>query len=161
MSLNERILLEVLYKENSSFLDNYEFQINQLLLCNKFITLSTQILNLLKEILNYDSNLNKTKKFIELSRLLKEMKDPIYIKNLFCHKSENNTNSKHLLLTCSIIYEEIFNVTLNNSQMPIRDNLQQIEDIFHIGMNKNNNIIKLSLNLTKKSCKILRKGKGL
>ena len=161
LSLNERILLEVLYKENSSFLDNYEFQINQLLLCNKFITLSTQILNLLKEILNYDSNLNKTKKFIELSRLLKEMKDPIYIKNLFCHKSENNTNSKHLLLTCSIIYEEIFNVTLNNSQMPIRDNLQQIEDIFHIGMNKNNNIISLALNLTNKSCKILRAGKGL
>ena len=161
LSLNERILLEVLYKENSSFLDNYEFQINQLLLCNKFITLSTQILNLLKEILNYDSNLNKTKKFIELSRLLKEMKDPIYLKNLFCHKSENTTNSKHLLLTCSIIYEEIFNVTLNNSQMPIRDNLQQIEDIFHIGMNKNNNIISLALNLTNKSCKILRAGKGL
>ena len=161
LSLNERILLEVLYKENSSFLDNYEFQINQLLLCNKFVTLSTQILNLLKEILNYDSNLNKTKKFIELSRLLKEMKDPKYIKNLFCHKSENVTNSKHLLLTCSIIYEEIFNVTLNNSQMPIRDNLQPIEDIFHIGMNKNNNIISLSLNLTNKNCKILRAGKGL
>ena len=86
------------------------------------------------------------------------MKDPKYIKNLFCHKSENNTNtnSKHLLLTCSIIYEEIFNVTLNNSQMPMRDNLQQIEDIFHIGMNKNNNIISLALNLTNKSCKILR-----
>jgi hypothetical protein len=130
LSLNERILLEILYKENSSFLDNYELQINQLLLYNKFMTLSTQILNLLKEILNYDLNLNKTKKYIELSRLLKEMKDPIYLKNLFCHKSENTTNTKHLLLTCSIIYEEIFNVTLNNSQMPIRDNLQPIEDIF-------------------------------
>jgi len=161
LSLNERILLEILYKENSSFLDNYESQINQLLLCNKFITLSTQILNLLKEMLKYDSNLNKTKKFIELSILLKEMKDPKYIKNLFCHKSDNITNYKHLLLTCSIIYEEIFNVTINNSQMPIRDNLQPIEDIFHIGMNKNNNIISLALNLTNKNCKILRAGKGL
>jgi len=45
--------------------------------------------------------------------------------------------------------------------MPIRDNLQSIEDIFHIGMNKNNNIISLALNLTKKNCKILRAGKGL
>ena len=153
--------MEVLYKENSSFLDNYEFQINQLLLCNKFITLSTQILNLLKEILNYDSNINKIKKFLELSILLKEMKNPIYIKNLFCHKSENTTNSKHLILACSIIYEEIFNVTLNNSQIPIRDNLQPIEDIFHIGMNKNNNIISLAFNLTNKNCKILRAGKGL
>jgi len=104
LSLNERILLEVLYKENSSFLDNYESQINKLLLYNKFITLSAQILNLLKETLNYEPNLNKTKKFIELSILLKEMKDPKYIKNLFCHKSENIiTNSKHLLLACSII----------------------------------------------------------
>ena len=161
LSLNERILLEVLYKENSSFLDNYEFQINQLLLCNKFITLSSQIINLLKEMLKYDSNLNKTKKFIELSNLLKEMKDPKYIKHLFYHKSENVVNYKHLLLTCSIIYEEIFNVTINNSQMPIRDNLQPIEDIFHIGMNKNNNIISLALNLTNKNCKILRAGKGL
>ena len=161
LSLNERILLEVLYKENSSFLDNYESQINQLLLCNKFITLSTQILNLMKNLLKYDSNLNKTKKFVELSILLKQMKDPKYIKNLFCHKSENVSNTKHLLLTCSIIYEEIFNVILNNSQMPIRDNLQPIEDIFHICMNKNNNIISLALNLTNKNCKILRAGKGL
>jgi len=37
LSLNERILLEVLYKENSSVLDNNEIQINQLLFCNKFI----------------------------------------------------------------------------------------------------------------------------
>jgi len=161
LSLNERILLEVLYKENSSFLDNYESQINQLLLCNKFITLSTQILNLLKEMLKYDSNSNKTKKFIELSILLKEMKDPIYIKDLFCHKSDSVTNSKHLLIICSIIYEEIFNVTLNNSQMPIRDNLQPIEDIIHNGLNKNNNLISLALNLTNKNCKILRAGKGL
>ena len=161
LSLNERILLEVLYKENSLLLDNYEVQINQILLCNKFISLGNEIVNLIKNIINLESNFNKTMKFIELSLLLKEMKSKKYKKSLFSHKSENMSSSKHLLLTCSIIYEEIFNVTLNTSHMPIRDNIQPLEEVFHNNINKNNKIISLALNLTNNYCRIIRAGKGL
>ena len=162
LSLNERILLEVLYKENSLIWDNYEVQINQILLCNKFISLGNEIVNLIKNILNLESNFNKALKFIELSLLLKEMKSKKYKKTLFSHKSENMSNSKHLLLTCSIVYEEIFNVTLNtSSHMPIRDNIQPLEEVFHNNINKNNKIISLALNLTNKDCRIIRAGKGL
>jgi len=163
LSLNERILLEVLYKENSLLLDNYEVQINQILLCNKFISLGNEIVNLIKNILNIESNFNKTLKFIELSLLLTEMKSKKYKKSLFSHKSENISSSKHLLLTCSIIYEEIFNVTLNtSSHMPIRENIQLLEEVFHNNINKNNNkIISLALNLTNNDCRIIRAGKGL
>ena len=162
LSLNERILLEVLYKENSLLLDNYEVQINQILLCNKFISLGNEIVNLIKNILNIESNFNKSLKFIELSLLLTEMKSKKYKKSLFSHKSENMSSSKHLLLTCSIIYEEIFNVTLNtSSHMPIRENIQPLEEVFHNNINKNNKIISLALNLTNNYCRIIRAGKGL
>ena len=161
LSLNERILLEVLNQENKSFLDNHESQILQILLCNEFISLSNTILNQLKDILNSEPNLNKAKKLLELSLILKKMKNPKYKKNLFSHKLENISNSRHLILICSIVYEEIFNTSLNNSQIPIRDNIQPLEDIFHNNSNKNNKIISLSLDIINKSCKIIRAGKGL
>jgi len=159
LALNEKIILEMFNKENK-LLDNHEFQINQILFCNKFISLSNNILNKLKEILNSEQNINKAKKLIDLSISLKEMKKPIYKRNLFSHKQENISNSKNLIMACSIIYEEIFNVTLNNSQIPIRDNIQQIEDVF-INNIKNDKIISLSMNLISYNCTIIRAGKDL
>ena len=161
LSLNERILLEVINKENRAFLDNHESQINQLLFCNSFIFLSSTILNKLKDIINSESNSNKAMKIIDLSKLLKEMKNKKYKNNLFSHKLENVSNSRHLILVCSFIYEEIFNTTLNNSQLPIRENIQPFEDIFHNNSNKINKIITLSVDLTRTNCRILRAGKGL
>ena len=161
LSLNERVLLEVLNQENKSFLDNHESQIVQILLCNEFISLSNKILSQLKDIINSEPNFNKAKKLIDLSLILKKMRNPKYKKNLFSHKLENISNSRHLILICSIVYEEIFNTSLNNSQIPLRDNIQPLEDIFHNNSNKNNKIISLSVDITNKSCKIIRAGKGL
>ena len=161
LSFNEKLILEVLNQENRSFLDNHESQILQLFLCNEYLSLSNVILDKLKEILNCESNFNKAKQLFELSILLNKLRAPKYKKNLFSHKSENISNSKNLILICSIIYEEIFNTTLNNAQSPIRDNMQSFEDIFHNKSNKGNKIISLSFNLINKDCKIIRAGKGL
>ena len=161
LSLNEKLLLEVLNRENCSFLDNHETQINQLLLCNSFISLSKKIFDMFKEIINSEPNFKRVKKIIELSSLLDEMKNPKFKKNLFSHKSENVSNSKHLILICTVIYEEIFNTKLNNSQIPIRENIQPLEDIFNNNSNKINKIISLSVEITNKNCKIIRAGKGL
>ena len=89
------------------------------------------------------------------------MKNPKYKKYIFSHKSENISNSKHLILICSIIYEEIFNIKLNNTQIPIRENIQPLEDIFYNNSNKINKIISLSVEIINKTCKIIRAGKGL
>jgi len=161
LSLNERILFEVLNKENRSFLENHESQIKQLLLCNQFINLSNEVMKLIKDILNSDANISKARKMVDLSFLLIKMKDPIYKKNLFSNKVENISSSKHLLIACSIIYEEIFNTVLNNSQIPIRDNIQPLEDIINNHSNKNNRLISLGINLINQNCKIIRAGKGL
>ena len=101
------------------------------------------------------------KKLLDLSNLLKEMQNPKYKNNLFSHKQENISNSRNLIMACSIVYEEIFNTAINNSQIPLRDNLQPLEDIFHNNTNKIDKIISLLVDLTNNSCKILRDEKDL
>ena len=160
LSLNEKIILEIVNEENHSFLENHQAQINQLILCNEFISLGKKILLLIKDILRDDQNFFKAKKLISLSDLLQDMKKPVYKKNIFSHKLENATNSKNILIVCSIIYEEIFNTILSNSQLAIRDNLQTLEDVFN-NSSKNNNIITLEVDLINYNCKIIRAGKGL
>jgi hypothetical protein len=158
LSLNEKIILEVINKENK-LLDNHEYQIKQILFCNEFISLGNTILTELKSIINSEQDILKAKKLVDLSVLLKEMKKPKYKNNLLNHKQENISNSKNLIMACSILYEEIFNEALNSSQIPIRDNIQLLEDIFL--NNKNDKIISLSINLTNNNCTIIRAGKDL
>ena len=62
LSLNERLILEILNQENRSFLDNHETQITQLMLCNSFISLAHKILKELKDIINAGSNYRRIKK---------------------------------------------------------------------------------------------------
>ena len=66
-----------------------------------------------------------------------------------------------MIIMCSFLYEEIFNTSLNNSQIPIRDNIQPLEDIFHNNQNKYNKSISLVVNIINHTCKIIRAGKGL
>ena len=160
LSLNEKIILEVINKENK-LLDNHEYQIKQILFCNEFISLGNKILTELKNIITSEQNILKAKKLVDLSVLLKEMKKPKYKNNLLDHKQENISNSKNLIMACSILYEEIFNEALNSSQIPIRDNIQLLEDIFLNHNNKNDKIISLSMNLTNNNCTIIRAGKDL
>ena len=159
LSLNEKIILEVINKENK-LLDNHEYQIKQILFCNEFISLGNKILTELKSIINSEQDILKAKKLVDLSVLLKEMKKPKYKNNLLDHKQDNISNSKNLIMACSILYEEIFNEALNSSQIPIRDNIQLLEDIF-LNNNKNDKIISLSMNLTNNNCTIIRAGKDL
>ena len=161
LSLNERIILEKLNKEKYSNTDNEELKINQIFLCNHFMALSKKILAQLKDILNSEININRAKKLIDLSHILKELKSRQYKESLFSHKMENISNSKHLILICTIIYEEIYNTTLNNSQLPLRDNTQPLEDIFYNNHNKINNLISFSVDLANNTCKIIKAGKDL
>ena len=162
LSLNERIILEDLFKDKKSILENNELQINQIFLCNSFILQCKKILSKLKDILNCEINFNKAKNIIDLSYLLMKLKSKEFKEKLFSHKIENISNSKHLILISSIIYEEIYNSSLhNNSQIPMRDNIQILEDIFHNNMNKINQLISLCVDFNNNNCKIIRAGKDL
>ena len=157
LSLNIKLILYVINKENK-FIDNEAFQIHQIMFCNEFISLSNKILNQLKSILleEYAS----VKKYIELSNSLNEMQMPKNKDELYNYKQDNNSNIKNIILICSILFEEIFNVTINSSQIPIRENNQIYEDIFMHNY-RNDKIITLAVNLINYDCKIIRAGKDL
>ena len=159
LSLNEKIILEEISKYLEIF--DHQMKITQLLLCNKYITTCKEVFNKIREILNSEQNIAKAKKLIDLSFLLTELKDKKYRYNLFSTKFENITNAKNLILICSIVFEEIFNTALSNTQVPIRNNPQILEDVFVNNLGKHDKKISLALTLNKKECKIIRAGKGL
>ena len=158
LSLNIKLLLDIMNTENK-FIDKQDLEINQIIFCNNFISLSKNILNQLKNILT--ENYANLKKFINLSRSLKEMQTPKYKDVLYNYKQDNSSSSKNVIMICSILYEEIFNETINLSQLPLRDNFQALDDMLFNNITKNNRIITLSINLINNNCKIIRAGKGL
>ena len=158
LSLNIKLLLEIIIVENN-YIENKDYAIQQILFCNNFISLSKKILKLLKDICSSDYTL--AKQYINLSNLLKEIQGSKYKDMLYNYKQDNNSNSKNIIMICSIIYEEIFNVIINSSQIPLRINSQALDDIFFKDIEKNEKIITLSINLINNYCKIIRAGKDL
>ena len=159
--LNEKLILEFIHQQNRELLFDNKPKVIQIFLCNKFMVLSNNIINKLKDILISERKINKAQEIINLSFMLKEMENKEYINNICKNKEEkaSNCNFKNMIAICSIIFEEIFNKTISNSNIPIRDNIQILEDIFY-----NNNInkkISLSVNLINKKCNIIRVGEDL
>jgi hypothetical protein len=159
--LNEKLILEFIHQQNSELLFDNKPKVIQIFLCNKFMLLSNNIINKMKDILLSERKLNKAKQIINLSFMLKEMENKEYKNNLFKNKEEkaSNCNFRNMITICSIIFEEIFNKTISNSNIPVRDNIQILEDIFY--NNNINKIISLSVNLINGECNIIRVGKDL
>ena len=156
LALNIKVILEIINHSNK-LSDSHEIQIIQIIYCNKFLTLVRSALEQINVILNSDND--KAKKFFELSKTLKDMKNRKYKKILFNHKYDNISNSKDIIYLCSLLYEEIFNITLNLNQIPLRENYQLLDKIIYT--EKIEKIISLSLNLSNKECKIIRAGRDL
>jgi hypothetical protein len=125
------------------------------------MSLSNNIINKMKDIIISERKLEKAQEIMNLSFLLKKMEDKKYKSTIFNNKAENLSkyNFKNMITVCSIIYEEIFNKALSNSNIPIRDNIQPLEDIFC--NNKQNKIISLSFNFINEKCNIIRVGEDL
>ena len=160
LSLNEILILEKLFNENELLIENHKSHINHLLLCNEFIYLSSKTINEIKNALNAEDNINKAKKLIDLTFLLMKLKDKKYKNNIFSNKNSSNYESKNLIFSCTLLYEELFNEVISNSQIPLRDNLQSLEDVFLYNI-KHGKIISLCMDLKNNKLKIIRAGNEL
>ena len=158
LALNIKIILDVINNINK-LLDIHETQIEQIMLCNQFLSLCSSTLKQINNILKTENQ--RDNKFLELSSSLNDMKNPKYKEILFTHKQDNISNSKNTIFVCSLLYEEIFNTILTSNQIPLRENFQLLEDNFINNSSKIEKVISLALNLTKKHCKIVRAGKDL
>ena len=158
LALNIKIILDSINNINK-LLDIHETQIEQIILCNQFLSICNSTLKQINKILKSENQ--KAKSFVDLSSSLNDMKDRKFKEILFNHKQDNLSNSKNTIFACSILYEEIFNTILTNNQIPYRENDQLLEDNFINNSSKIEKIISVALNLTKKHCKIVRAGKDL
>ena len=161
LALNEKIILEIINEENNLFLENHQIQIKQLILYNEYFSLVNIILKLIKELLKSPNDFSKIEKLIKLSKLLKEMKDKKYKEYIFNRKFKNATNSKNILLSCAILYEEILNKNLINKKLPIRDNSQLSKELIDNESINNNSYITLKFDLLTYTFHIIRIGKEL
>ena len=160
LALNELLILDIINNGNKVLIEGNKSSIDQLLLVNEFLTSAKHIITDMEDILFSLKGKEKVKKIITLSETIKDLNSKKFYKILLGHKIESNINNSQLIFICSIIYEEIFNTELTNSHIPLRDNLQSLEDIFNYSF-KNNKNISLKVNLTNFNCTILRAGKEL
>ena len=159
-ALNQLLLFNVIQENNQAIILNHTISINQILYVNEFLNLYKQILSKIKEIISTNNIKLHFDKFFELSKKLTYLNNNKFKENLYYSKNEGVTNYSYLMTTCSLLYEEIFNKTLSNYSIPIRENAQLHEDLLK-NFYKQNNSIDLNFNLKTVDCKIIYAGKEL
>ena len=159
-ALNQLLLFNIIQENNQATILNHKISINQILYVNEFLNLYKQILSKIKEIISTNNIKLNFNKFFELSKKLTYLNNNKFKENLYYSKNEGVTNYSYLMTTCSLLYEEIFNKTLSNYSIPIRENTQLHEDLLK-NFYKQNNSINLNFNLKTIDCKIIYAGKEL
>jgi len=129
LSSNMKIIYEIINEENLNIQESHLLSTEQIFLLNEFLNKSNKILNEIREIIINNNDKKKVKQFYELLRDILEMKDKKYKSKLCYYRNEGIVNfSKHYSI-CTMIYEEIFNVTLSNNGLPLKENPVFLDDI--------------------------------
>ena len=160
ISLNQLLLFNIIQENNKILISNHIMSIKQITSINEFFTLYKKILLIINEIISKTNFKSYIHKFFELANHLTFLNSSKFRDNIYSTKGEGIANCSYLLTTCSLLYEEIFNKTLSNYSIPIRENAQLHEDLLKNFFRQNNNIT-LKFNLKTLECKILCAGKEL
>ena len=152
--LNLLLIYNLIQEKNQAVISSHKISIRQITYINEYFILVKSIINQIKDIISR----NNIKKYIEklfvLSKKLTLLNDSKFVDNLYGVKDEGIINCSYLISICSLLYEEIFNQTLSNSSIPIRENIQLHEDILKHYLKQNNNIT-LNFNLKSMECNII------
>ena len=144
LSLNLKLLFEIINAENKNILENHSLSTEQIMLINEFLSKADNLLNIMKIILTEPLIKEKVKMFYELCNKIFELKSKKFRDKLYYNKNEGIINFYKYISICSMIYEEIFNVTLSNGGVSLKENQIFLDDI----SNKNNiNLNQLIINL--------------
>ena len=135
LSSNLKIIYEIINEENSNILENHLISTEQILLINDFLNKADNILDIIQEVVCEKIFKNKVRKFFFLMRILFSLNDTKFKKKLYLNKNEGVINFCRYISLCSMIYEEIFNSTLSNGSISLRENQLFLDEL----SNKNNN----------------------
>ena len=153
LSSNIKIIYEIINEENKNILENHILSTEQILLINEFLSKSQKLLNEIQEVVIENINQRQIKKIFSINKSILDLKDKKFQNKVFYNKKEGIINFIKHISICTLIYEEIFNITLSNGQISLKENQLFLESL----SNKNNemNQIIIQLDLLKFENKII------
>ena len=135
LSRNLKVIYEIINEENTNILENHLLSIKQISLINEFLTKADNILDTIQEILIEKLFKNKLVKFFSLFKIIFDLKHEKFRTKLYFNKNEGVINFRRYISICTMLYEEIFNITLSGGGISLKENQLFLEDL----SNKNNN----------------------
>ena len=129
LSQNLKLLFEIINLENKNILENHLLSTEQILLINEFLSRADNILDKIKLILTETLIKEKIDYFFNLPEKLFELKSKKFRTKLYYNKNEGIINFYKYISICSMIYEEIFNVSLSNGGISLKENQFFLDDI--------------------------------
>ena len=134
LSYNLKLIFEIINLENKNILENHLLSTEQITLINEFLSKADNILDKIRLILTETTMKEKLNQFFTLYEVLFELKSKKFKNKLYYNKNEGIVNFFKYISICSMIYEEIFNVSLSNGGLSLKENQIFLDDI----ANKNN-----------------------
>ena len=154
LSYNLKLIYEILNEENKNILENHLLSTEQILLINEFLDKAENILDRIKETVISNVYQRKIKKFFSLLDTIFILKDKKFKTKLYYNKNEGIINFFRYISICTMIYEEIFNITLTNGGVALKENQLFLDDLSNKNNNELNQII-IQLDLLKLQNKII------
>ena len=146
LSSNMKVIYEIINEENINIQENHLLSTEQIFLINEFLNKSNKILNEIQEIIIVNNYKKKIKILFELFHNIFELKDKQFKSKLYYNKNEGIINFFRHISICTMIYEELFNVTLPNGGLTLKENQVFLDDISNKQYFELNQII-IQLNL--------------
>ena len=159
-SLNILLIFNLIRDNNNAIMLGHNISIKQITCLNEFFYSYKNVLAQIKDIITKNDMKKYIDNFFALSKSLTILEKPKFRDILYGTKDEGITNYNYLISICNFLCEEIFNKTISNYAIPIRENIQLHEDILKHYL-KQNNSITLNFNLKTIECKIIYAAKEL
>ena len=165
--LNIELIYQIIISENNNQqLDDYNRYLNNIKYTNNFLIKSKEILDSINKILE-EKNTNKQYELLFNLRILidglkfKEIQnnnnnDGNYNSNM----NDKTLNCSNILTICSLFYEELYNESISNSRINIRNSQNILDDLINNNL-KTQKLITLEIASKNFQIKIIRAGGDL
>ena len=164
--LNIELIYQLINTENNQLLEDYNTYLNTIKYTNNFLNKAKDILDSINKILK-ENNINKQYELLFNLRSIIEKLKFKEIKNNNNNNGNYNINSidktlncSNILTICSLFYEELYNESISNSRIYIKNSQNIIDDLIHNNL-KTQKSITLEINSKNFQVKIIRAGGAL
>ena len=163
--LNTELVYYLLNSENNQYLEEYKLYLTRIKYINNFFIKAREIIESFYKIFDEKKLEKKYEIIFKFGTLLdelkyKEIKNNSNIANynsINTNSADKNLNCSNLLTICSIFYEELYNESISNSRIYIRDSQNLLEDLINNNI-KNHKLITFEINVSNFQVKIIRAG---